>query len=89
MGGYKLGLMAPAPGKPFPTRGDPDVYRGVADTRDAFVRLWTPGAIPHEPVHDVGKGTRLGTVTVPSGQRVRRQLEPALPPPDAPAGQPR
>ena len=62
-GGYELGLTADTDRSP----GTSVTYWGVADADAAHAHLLAAGAAPHEPVHDVGGGIRLGSVVDPFG----------------------
>lgn len=64
-GGYELGLDP---------NGDPSAgavtYWGVPDADVAHAHLLASGAMPRDPVTEVGDGIRLGTVTDPVGNIV-------------------
>jgi len=64
-GGYELGLDPAAD----PSAG-PRTYWGVRNVDDAAARLLELGAVPVEPVTDVGEGIRLGTFRAPDGSVV-------------------
>ena len=55
--GCELGLD---PNAPAAGQAGPVTYWRVADADAAYTRLLALGARPHEPVHDVGGGIRLG-----------------------------
>jgi catechol 2,3-dioxygenase-like lactoylglutathione lyase family enzyme len=61
-GGYELGLDPAAD----PAAG-PRTYWGVRSVDAAAQRLLDAGAVPVEPVTDVGDGIRLGTFRTPDG----------------------
>jgi catechol 2,3-dioxygenase-like lactoylglutathione lyase family enzyme len=61
-GGYELGLDPAAD----PAAG-PRTYWGVRSVDAAVQRLLDAGAVPVEPVADVGDGIRLGTFRTPDG----------------------
>ena len=61
-GGYELGLDPAAD----PAAG-PRTYWGVRSVDAAAQQLLDAGAVPVEPVADVGDGIRLGTFRTPDG----------------------
>jgi catechol 2,3-dioxygenase-like lactoylglutathione lyase family enzyme len=61
-GGYELGLDPAAD----PAAG-PRTYWGVRSADAAGLQLLEAGAVPVEPVADVGDGIRLGTFRTPDG----------------------
>jgi catechol 2,3-dioxygenase-like lactoylglutathione lyase family enzyme len=61
-GGYELGLDPAAD----PAAG-PRTYWGVRSVHAAAQQLLDAGAVPVEPVADVGDGIRLGTFRTPDG----------------------
>jgi predicted enzyme related to lactoylglutathione lyase len=63
VGGFELGLVPD--GKPGP--GGTTVYWGVADAAAALERLTSRGAIPREPLKDVGGGIKVAAVADPFG----------------------
>lgn len=64
-GGYELGLDPNAD----PAAGAVS-YWGVPDADVAYEELLAAGAMPRDPVAEVGDGIRLGTVTDPVGSIV-------------------
>lgn len=60
--GYELSLD---PNAPATGQAGPITYWRVADVGAAYARLLACGAAPHEAVHDVGGGVRLGSVVDP------------------------
>jgi predicted enzyme related to lactoylglutathione lyase len=65
VGGFELGLVPDA----TPGIDGTQVLWGVADAAQAMARLVELGATSLEPVHDVGDGIKVGSVTDPFGNR--------------------
>lgn len=66
VGGYELGLVPDD--QAGPTRPEAGVaYWGVADADRAYARLLSLGAVPQEPVAEVGDGIKIGAVHDPFG----------------------
>jgi catechol 2,3-dioxygenase-like lactoylglutathione lyase family enzyme len=65
VGGFELGLLPE--GKPG-TAG-PQPLWGVADIVSAYARLVELGALPLDPITDVGGGIKVAAVTDPFGNR--------------------
>jgi len=67
VGGYELGLQPSTDS--FGACGS-TAYWGVSNADDALRRLLDAGAIPAEPVSDVGEGIRVAAVLDPFGNRL-------------------
>ena len=63
VGGYELRLSPNA----TPGSTGPVAYWGVPNADAAYQELIDRGALPDEPVHEVGDGIRLGTVVEANG----------------------
>jgi predicted enzyme related to lactoylglutathione lyase len=68
VGGFELGLVPNAEARSG--EGGPVAYWGVANIEEALQRLRDAGAAEQSPIHDVGDGIRMATVTDPSGNAV-------------------
>lgn len=68
VGGFELGLDPDALARA--SEGGPVAYWGVADIEAALQRLRDIGAAEQSPIHDVGDGIRMATITDPSGNAV-------------------
>lgn len=62
VGGYELGLNPD-----IPAGEGPMTYWGVADADAGMAWLLSHGATERSPVHDVGDGIRVASVTTPTG----------------------
>jgi predicted enzyme related to lactoylglutathione lyase len=62
-GGFELGLIPDGE----PGVSGVQVYWGTSDAVAECERLLALGALPHEPVKDVGGGIKVGTVRDPFG----------------------
>ena len=62
VGGYELGLD---PGADVAKGAI--TFWGVPNADEGYAELLAAGALPDEPVHEVGDGIRLGTVVEPNG----------------------
>ena len=65
VGGFELGLIPDGQ----PSASGPQPLWGVADANAAYQRLIELGAMPLEPVTDVGDGVKVAAVTDPFGNR--------------------
>lgn len=68
VGGFELGLDPNAQART--NEGGSVAYWGVANIEAALQRLRDAGATEQSPIHDVGDGIRMATVTDPSGNAV-------------------
>lgn len=66
VGGFELGLVPDA----NPGSTGCQAYWGVPDANRAYERLIGLGALPLEPVTDVGGGIRVASVQDPMGNRL-------------------
>lgn len=66
VGGYELGLV-PAEGVNQAGSGGVLTYWGVPNAAEAAQRLESLGAVPREPLQDVGEGIMLATFFDPFG----------------------
>ena len=66
VGGYELGLVPEEAAGPKRAAAG-IAYWGVPDARGAYQRLLEMGAVPQEPVQDVGDGVWIGAVHDPFG----------------------
>lgn len=66
VGGFELGLLPDGE----PGRFGPQPLWGVADVAAAHARLLALGALPLDPVTDVGGGIRVAAVLDPMGNRL-------------------
>src|SRR5437762_12774189 len=61
VGGFELGLIPDG----SPGSGGVQVYWGVSDAAAELARLTSLGANIHEPIKDVGEGSRLRRCSIP------------------------
>lgn len=67
VGGYELGLIPSEPPLHEPGNRGVVAYWGVADADKAWKRVTAAGAVPLDPLKDVGEGIRVGLVQDPYG----------------------
>ena len=67
VGGYELGLIPSEPPLHEPGNRGVVAYWGVADADAAWKRVTAAGAVPLDPLKDVGEGIRVGLVQDPYG----------------------
>ena len=67
VGGYELGLIPSEPPLHEPGNRGVVAYWGVADADQAWKRVTAAGAVPLDPLKDVGEGIRVGLVQDPYG----------------------
>lgn len=68
VGGFELGLDPNAQVRTG--EGGPVAYWGVTNIEEALQRLRDMGVAEPSPIHDVGEGIRMATLTDPSGNAV-------------------